>query len=208
MAVILTEESRGTLALGPELPALPDLASRAGMDGTLASAVELWTSSWSEDDGERLRERAYHGVAESLAATLGAETARGLLADVRVAVGAARTVGDELDPALALQVERASAHHAEAQGAMARGRLAEAYVSGLAAADALRAVTPQSVAGALVGRAGTHLADIPADSLDPVVRERAERLVRGARVALEGEDWARAVRRAYYACQLLGLSPH
>jgi hypothetical protein len=49
--------------------------------------------------------------------------------------------------------------------------------------------------------------DAPEPETDPATMDldRARRLVRGARLAIDQRDYMRAIQRAYYACQVLGV---
>ncbi len=83
--------------------------------------------------------------------------------------------------------------------------MGEALFLTMQSADLLREASPQVVATSLVVEAEIALGRIPTD--DPYPDEnltRARRLTRGARLALAEGDLPRAIRRAFYACQLLG----
>jgi hypothetical protein len=69
----------------------------------------------------------------------------------------------------------------------------------------LASLTPRAVAIALIGDAERRLerGEGGGDEGARVTRERARHLLRGAAEAVEGEDYPRAIRRAYYASQLL-----
>jgi len=76
------------------------------------------------------------------------------------------------------------------------------------AADALWQVSPRQVATELIERAEKFLGRNPAFgsySQEELIRIR--RLMYGASEALDAGDYPRAIRRAYYACQLLGANP-
>lgn len=68
----------------------------------------------------------------------------------------------------------------------------------------LASLTPRAVAIALIGDAERRLErGGEGDEGARIARERARHLLRGAAEAVEGEDYPRAIRRAYYASQLL-----
>lgn len=68
----------------------------------------------------------------------------------------------------------------------------------------LALLTPRAVALALIGDAERRLeTGGEGEEGARIARERARHLLRGAAEALEGEDYPRAIRRAYYAGQLL-----
>jgi hypothetical protein len=76
------------------------------------------------------------------------------------------------------------------------------------AADSVRltTLTPRTVALALIGDAEQRLGgggEGEGDEGARITRERARHLLRGAAEAVEEEDYPRAIRRAYYAGQLL-----
>ncbi len=90
----------------------------------------------------------------------------------------------------------------------AAGDVAGQIGATMAAADLVYRATPAAVAQRLIANAhGTLDARSAAGSArdgDESVR-RAERLLRGAQEAIDAGDFALAIRRAYYACQLLRL---
>ena len=209
-AVLLGEESRTALLLRPELPTLPDLSERAGLGEELGPAVQRWVESWEGRPDDELRADVYAEVVEPLARSLGA----GGVADARASLGTAleaveRVRASDIPAELQTNVERARHHHAEAGEALAGGRESDALAGVLQGADALREVGPEGVARVLIRRAeGALDATAEGPGTPPVDIERADRMLQGARVALEGGDWQRALRRAYYACQLLGVATH
>ena len=96
---------------------------------------------------------------------------------------------------------------------LAQGRLAESLAQALQAADLLREVGPEAVSRMLLARAETQLEQLRArasgdDSARGVPEQvgRGQRLIRGAHEALEEGDYMRAIRRAFYACQVLGVA--
>lgn len=208
VAALVAGETRGALALRDELPALPDLAVRAGLDD-VEGAVELWESSWAgvEADGRSVRAEAYRRAAPALAEALGRFSAERLRSDVGLALNAVGTLEEgSLDARLAAEVDRARALHLQAGRSLEEGDLVGAYAGEMAASDALRAVAPPAIARSLVIGAEAALeADAEARMTD-VDADRVRRLVEGARLAMEAEDWSRAIRRAFYASQMLELA--
>ena len=78
----------------------------------------------------------------------------------------------------------------------------------LRSADALRSVSPYQVASGLLNRARMSLrriGELPSYSQEELAQIR--RLTSGAEEAFADGDYPRAIRRAYYACQLLGADP-
>ena len=208
MAAIVAPETRGTLALRPELPSLPGLATRAGIDPSADGAVGLWTLSWNDDGTEarELRAEAYRRIAPELGDALGREEARRAVADLGVALEAVGTLApDSLTPSLRAEVDRATSLYRRAEGSLEDDDLSSTFALTLEASDALRSVAPPAVARSLLARAHRAL-DEPDGPLADDDRARVERLMEGAEQAVERGEWALAVRRAFYACQLLGLS--
>jgi hypothetical protein len=208
LALVLGAETHGALALGTELPRLPDLAVRAGVSGGMREALDLWTVSWEEEPvrGRELRTEAYRQASPELAEVLGTEEARRVAAELRLALDAVAVLdADALGPAMLAEVSRARDLHARAARSLDTGDVAGAFGRTLEASDALRAIAPPTVARMLLSRAAAAL-EKRGDSLPVAERERAERLVDGAEKAIARAEWARAIQRAFYACQLLGLS--
>lgn len=211
LAVVLTEETRSVLAAEANLPSLSRLAAEAGADDRLASALDRWTLSWdlSVEEGRALRRGAHREAARPLAEALGSSV-----------VGASvRSVGETLEAVTALEpdgltegiaenLREARAHHTLALSALAEGSAAHALEGALVASDLIREVGPESVTRLLLARATEHLeAALAGDSDGPgqVDIERGQRLIRGAQLALEERDYMRAIQRAFYACQVLGV---
>jgi hypothetical protein len=215
MAVIQTEETRSVLALTADLPALPELAERPGVEGDMGDAVTRWTASWHRplDAGRAMRDRAYGDASVVAADAVGEAGIRGMVGQVDAALAVAEPLlaGDP-DPEIAAGILRARLLRDEAVRSLAAGRLAVAMRDVLGASDALRELGPQAVARALLARAEEALArEAHAEAgteggVSDLDLERGEHLVLSARLALDDQDWTRAVRRAYYACQLLGAT--
>lgn len=208
-ALLVAEETRAALLVDERLPSFPELVGEAAAEGSLSRAMDLWLESWSETGPEasRLREVAYHDGSSILARTLGRDAvvaAHGQLGDVLVAT--ARLSEETLPADLEGRLGTAADLHASAARLLDEDRDAEALIHVMRGSDALRTVGPRGVAEMLIGRADRRL-ELVRETADEVDVARADRLLRGARTAIENEDWSRAVRRAYYACQVLGVSP-
>jgi hypothetical protein len=110
------------------------------------------------------------------------------------------TVSSALQSARTLQ--------SEAAGALERGEGETALILAFRTADVLWEVTPERVATDLIEKANEALGRNQrpgAYSEEELTRIR--RLMYGASEALDEGDYPRAIRRAYYACQLLGTTP-
>jgi hypothetical protein len=208
MAVVQTEETRSVLALSTELPSLAELAGRPELQEMPGRAAERWDLSWEQPlpIGRRIREGAYQAAAAYTARALEERGIRRLLDKVDEALLAAQPLmTDDLDARISAGILRAGILRAQGERSLESGHLDLAVKDVLGAADALRELGPQAVAQALVARAQEALdaeVDVPDTDLD-----RARHLALSARLALDDRDWTRALQRAYYACQLLGVSP-
>lgn len=217
MAVIVTEETRSTLLVHSELPALPDLAARTGLESRVTGAMDAWMGSWEREDPEEargLRSDAYGSAAPLLAKRLGEEGVGSAHADLGRALEGIRTLeGEALEPDMRPRIERARELHARAAEALQGDARGEALALTMEGADLLREMAPESVARLLIARAERALevraGELEGDGMegDGMEVERGTRLLEGARVALEGGDHHRALQRAFYACQLLNVLP-
>lgn len=211
-AVLMAEETQAALQVTGDLPSVPELGERYGVaESTTREGVDRWIESWGapERDGSRLRNEAYALVAPELAAAMPDPALAGFLRDVDVAVTAAEALGRErpLPVPVGARVQDARALVDDAFRETERGDRETGLRRALAAADRLRSLMPERVALRLVERAeGALRRNAGPDSYTPTELRRADRLIRGARQALDSGDLARAVRRAFYACQILGVS--
>ena len=179
----------------------------AGSDSAPGDAVEVWATSWDvpEADGRSTRETTYAELTARFADELGrggvAEQADLLFEGIRRA-RALPEVGlpDRIRSGI-LEAEQA---HALAARALRSDDTDDALVHVLRGSDALREVGPEAVARTLVAEVETARRRVStADAYTEQDIERIERLVQGARLAIEEGDWVRAIRRAFYANGLL-----
>lgn len=209
LAVIVTPETRGALELSSDLPSLPSLAAQAGVEEEVAPLLESWRASWSYglQEGRVRRQRTYVAVLAPLAKSLGATGVEQALSEVEDALHLTWTTPFvEAAPLVRSVVLQAQRSLQEGRTALERDDLSEALLLTLESADLLRETSPRVVATALVVEAEIALGRIRPDDPYPEENlERARRLSRGARQALAKGDLPRAVRRAFYACQLLGI---
>jgi hypothetical protein len=233
LAVILTEETRSVLAAEANLPSLPRLVEGVGAADELGAVVDRWSGSWElpVEEGRALREELSIEAAEPLAQAIGHAAVSTAVRSVGETLAAASVLKTEsLAAGIAENLDRAEAEHAQATAALAEGREGEALGSALEAADLIREVGPESVTRLLLARAEARLESLEVPSepqptgLGEVAEgngieetvpdeaqidlERGRRLIRGARLALDEGDFVRAIQRAYYACQVLGLDPN
>lgn len=210
LAVIVAGETRGALALDMGVPALPELAREAGAEEGLEPALDRWTSSWGRPDGEgrSLREAAYDEVVPVVAESLGQARIGDELERLRRAVDAARRLPDaSLPTEFRERIERAAELERDGRQALREGRVRDALHRVVAGSDLFREIGPRNVALYLVERADRALERARSEDLAGSERDarRGSRMVMGAREALERNDYPLAIRRAYYACYLLGV---
>lgn len=210
LAVVVTEETRGALALSMGVPALPDLVRAANAQDRLETALDRWSSSWGRPDaeGRRLRRQAYDEALPAVAASLGPARIGAELERLRRALDAVAELPEATLPAeFRDRIRGASELEGEGREALEAGRDGEALRRVAAGGDLLREIGPRNVALYLVERADEALQRIRNGGLVPSERDarRGSRMVLGAREALEENDFPLAIRRAYYACHLLGV---
>ncbi len=207
LALAVAPETHGALLLSQELPSIPLLLSGTEK-GEESAEVEAWWDSWrmEEEDGERVRSRIYLAAAQRLLPAMGREGVRNLLARNGENLRAVEADGLlTTSPAVQDALSRATALHHQAEAALRAGNAQGALALALRSVDAQWAVSPPRVAASLLEQAEESLGrNAPGDSYSEEVLARIRRLTRGAREALDQGDYPRAIRRAYYACQLLG----
>lgn len=215
-ALVVAAETEAALRVAASLPALPQLVERARSAGSLqpgeAEAVAEACALWAEADSMRnagaaaaLRRRSYALAAPVLARSLGSAGLTEVEEGLRQWIELASTALDGVSvPGVADALNTARALLARAARADDPVRAAELL---LEAGDRLRETTPTAVARRLIRHVEHALTttEAPDDRAGLVARRRAERLLRGARQALSDGDPVLAIRRAYYARQLLGL---
>ncbi len=204
MEGLVAEESHAALALGVELPSPVDLAgSLAGMD----QAVAVWQASWEleADEGALARDPLYLPFARALAAQLDEDALESLRSRLDQGLQWTRSLsGRRLPGHISRQVASALTLGASAKQALASGDRIGGVENLLRGADAIRMTSLPAVARALVAEAEALLGRVSPDHpYTDQDLERVRRLVRGGRQALAEGDWARAIRRSYYATGIL-----
>ncbi|HET9982078.1 MAG TPA: hypothetical protein VFQ38_00755 [Longimicrobiales bacterium] len=220
-ALLVAPETQAALEVASSLPGLPELAAaadRADLEpaaaDALAGARALWASADSASDPTRAR--ALRGEANRAAAPLLAQSL-----DSAALAGAQRKLqrwselagaalkGADL-PELAQAVADGGALLRRARESARAGDRADAVLATLDASERLSETTPRAVALRLttadelaLDATRRGMAPRPDDAAGRRL-ERIQRLVRGAREAIEAEKYDVAIRRAYYARQLLG----
>lgn len=210
LASVVTSETMGALALTVDLPTVALFTELVDVD--LAAEIEQWESSWElpSGQGERLRDGLRRSGARGLRDRVTPELLlekHATLTEVLDRVAALPK--DAILPQLAERVANAQDAATRAGLAARDERVEEGLFWTLRAADELEALTPKRVAQWLTRAAEEALGrnDVD-DAYSKESLDRATRLVRGARESLTGESYPRAIRRAFYACQLLGIEIH
>lgn len=214
----MAPEAKAALEVGSTLPTLPELVRRgstAGVPtGDLARAETLWREAAAlpgdRAQADQLRDQAYALAAAPLAAVLDSAALSGTQARLERWIELAGNVLRRAEfPDLAAALSDAHSYLVSARALAARGQREAAVALTLRASDRLAETTPQAVAARLTAEDEAALASLrqaaKAPSGEDARRslERADRLVRGAREALTGGRYEMAIRRAYYARQLL-----
>lgn len=209
-AALLAPETAPALAIDAALPTLPALANAAleagvtpAEEGILHAALRGWSHARSLGDvgvATDLRDHAFAAAAPILAERLDPSVIATYEARLGYWIRIAGMLALDVE-SIGIRVGEAGARLDEANALRADGRGTEALVATLEAADLLRGAGPEAIAGELIAdvRAGLPPGG---ESDDPTVA-RAARLLRGAEAALQDGDYERALRRAYYARQLL-----
>lgn len=208
LALAVASETHGAVLLGEDLPTVPNLLP-GGLAGPDQAAVSgAWWDSWQleEAQGAEARRLLYPMVAHRLASELSEAGIQELLGRTESNIAAVGGVAIYLDPGtIGPTLIQARRLHGEASDALAGGDDSAALELILEAADALWSLSPQRVAMGLIEEASEAFerkVDPASYSEEEFIRIR--RLMYGASEALEQGDYPRAIRRAYYACQLLG----
>lgn len=199
LSAVATVETVPTLALSRPLPALPELAERVRGEDALGNAAEMWERSWDFDDGEEVRVEARSRAAPVLYRELGEPAVREALASLAWLKEEPGVLG-ELPPVLADPLAEARILADRGERALAAGEGEEALLWTMAASDRVRVVTTPAVARRMVARAESLLTGARTGRQE---LDRARHLLNGARRSLAEGDWAMAVQRAFYACQVL-----
>ena len=218
VALLVAPEAKAALEVGSSLPTLGELARRNSPEGAatgdLARAETLWREAAALPAGpqaEELRGQAYALAAAPLAAAMDSTALAGTQARLERWIELAGNVLRRAEfPDLAAALSDASSYLTSARALAARGQREAAVALTLRASDRLAETTPQAVAARLTAEDEVALASLRQLASQPSAAEdarrsfeRADRLVRGAREALTAGRYEVAIRRAYYARQLL-----
>jgi len=211
LAVAVAPETHGAILMSDGPVTVPQLLSRYGLDQDGAAQAEAWWDSWSmeAEEGASLRSKVYPLAAASLFPAMGSAGVEDLLGrnalTLTAAEGIASLIGLQAGPE---SLKRARRLQTEARTALRDGQVRRSLELAMEVSDALWTVSPNRVAAELLAQAQAAMGRNQADgthSKEELIRIR--RLIHGASEALEAGDYPGAIRRAYYACQLLGGSP-
>jgi hypothetical protein len=211
LALAVASETYGAVLFSEQLPSVPHLLAEEGLEAEGSAEAEAWWESWrmGGEDGAQLRSLVYPSAIRRLYPVLGEAGVSRFLTRHDERLAAVEDVRSVLaSEAVRSALRRATALQAEAWSALSRGEGEDALLFSLHSVDALWEVTPGQVAVDLVERADEALRRNGRPG--PYSQEemiRIHRLLNGAREALGQEDYPLAIRRAYYACQLLGVEP-
>lgn len=208
LALLMTQETQPSLEIAPAVPSLPILATLYGVEDDLSPSVDLWSESWALPPAAAAgaRAEAHRRASPVLAQAMGDDEVQDALDGLLRSIASARAHGPALPTALVASLDLAERLATRAVASQTQGRTEEAIELGLGAADALQGVSPGVIARLLVQKAEDAMRRIPERSTyTDQGWHRARRLVLGAREALDDGDLPRAIRRAYYACQVLGV---
>jgi hypothetical protein len=205
LASVVAEETQGALALQGTILDADGLARRSGSDDP--AGLSEWRASWSLDigSGRAARASAYRVLAPALAGRLSESAIRDALVSLEDALDSSETIPEgELPERITNQL--ALARDAQLRGALAfeQGDLTRAVTEVLRGSDALREVEPAQVVHQLLTAADEGMRRLlGSESYSEETRQRAESLLKIANDALRNDDYARAIRSAYYATLLL-----
>ncbi len=206
LAALVSAETAPAVAVPVDLPSLGELAQRAGVREELGPVLDGWVAGWENENpdlGRAARDEAIRLAAPVLRDELGAGGVATTLAPL-FQVG--RDLGEIPDvPAdLAPRLQEVRSFVDDTRVALDEGRYDRALTLGLQAADRIRALGPRAVARTLISRADRAMVRAQViDDFDPVALSRGERLLSGARRAMEEGQLDLAIQRGYYAIQVL-----
>jgi len=210
VSVLVAPETGGAVLFSEELATVPRLLKDHGLSTDGAVEMEGWWASWDMDRGAgaQLRSEVYPLAARRLIPVLGVSGVRDVMDSNARNLHSIRALGGFLDSdAIHDALASATGFHQQAAEALGMGEQGRALELSFEAADALWEVSPRQVAMDLIERAQEALGRNPGpEAYTQEELTRVRRLMYGASEAVEDGDYPRAIRRAYYACQLLGAN--
>lgn len=209
---LLDDDPVVSLHFSERLPTLSALVERWAPGRGLTPFVTAWQDAWElpAAEGERARRDAVEGALPLMVDFVPRTALDEAFRQVDDAIrGAEEALGASLSrgsgpPGLSTSLGMAAHHRDEARVARDSGDASTQLRHLLLASDALRSTTAGPLALAFVEQAEVELRRIRASqTYPPVTRQRAERLLDGAREALDVGQPTLALQRAWYALGLL-----
>ena len=216
-----SEDPVVSLHFSERLPTLPALAERWAPGLGLEPILASWNASWelSADLGEPLRRDAVEAAVRVMDEVVPRTALDQAYRQVDEAIRAAEeALGRSLTPATGEReaedrllvtgpLATAAEHRDRARAAREAGEAGGQLRHLLLASDALRSTTAEALALVFIEQADVGLRRISeSDAYAQVTVERVERLLSGAREALDTGQSTLALQRAWYAVGLLRAS--
>ncbi|NNF38555.1 MAG: hypothetical protein HKN71_07800, partial [Gemmatimonadetes bacterium] len=205
LASLVSLETAPAVAVPVELPSLAELAVRADVRDELGPVLDAWVAGWEEEDedlGRGARDEAIRQATPALHDALGSG---GVASTLQPLFEVGRDLGriEDVPTDLVPRLEEVRSLIEDTRAALDAGRFDRALTAGLQASDRIRALGPRAVARTLISRADQALMRATVgEMLDPRSMSRGERLLSGARRALEEGEVDLAIQRGYYAVQV------
>jgi hypothetical protein len=206
LAALVSAEIAPAVAVPVDLPSLGELAQLAGVREELGPVLDGWVAGWEDENpalGRAARDEAIRLAAPVLHDALGPG---GIATTLAPLFQVGRDLGeiDDVPADLAPRLEEVRSFVDDTRVALDEGRYDRALTLGLQASDRIRALGPRAVARTLISRADRALIRAQIiDGFDPVSLSRGERLLSGARRAMDEGQVDLAIQRGYYAVQVL-----
>lgn len=208
LAIYVSSGADDAVMLSEDLPTVPRLLLDYGLETEAAAEAEAWDASWADDAaGAELRASVHLSSVERLLPLMGRSGVEDVIARNALNVDAVENLGPMIrSPAIREALGAASELLDAARTAIVQGNDGEALLLALRASDTLWEVSPQHVAADLLRTARDHLRrNEGASTYSEEELTRIRRLMYGSSEARKNGDYPGAIRRAYYACQLLGV---
>lgn len=206
LAALVATETVPAVSVPVDLPSLGGLATRDEVREELAPVLAAWIGGWGEADaalGRAARDEAIRQATPALGEALGAGGVATTLAPLFAAESDLVRI-ESVPTDLVAPIEEVRSLLADTRTALDAGRIERALTAGLQASDRIRELGPRAVARTLIARADRALMrGQVTDAVDARSLSRGERLLAGARRALDEGETELAIQRAYYAVQLL-----
>jgi len=203
---LVAPETTPSLQFRSELPSLPDVVDRWGRHMALSEAVREWEDSWEEgvEHGDRTRDEVRRAVAKVLAGSVSMEELSRSVQALDLTVRALdHRFGGGIPPGLVSALDLAREDRDLALAGLEAGDAQATLRHLMAGGDRLLGVTPATMATGLIRDVEQSLRRTRADDTYSEQSRRAQRLMEGARSALDDGSPVLALKRAWYAALLL-----